>query len=242
VFALDETAWPRPEAKTLEGRGFVHSATPSVDGAGIVVGHSYSMLAWVEESRSSWALPVSSRRVAVDQTATEVGVAQVKRLCKERSGSGGALDVIVADGQYGNHRFLGPLKTKPCGVLARMRCDRVLYGEPGPYSGRGRPRVHGARFGFKEPETWPEPAQHVRLEEERFGEVDLRLWEGLHAKQDAETTFSVVRAQTHCQKDGRAAKPLWLAWQEPFEASASAGKRLMAGRPALALLTEAPVD
>lgn len=207
-----------------------------------MVGHSYSMLAWVEESRSSWALPVSSRRVAVDQTATEVGVAQVKRLCKERSGSGGALDVIVADGQYGNHRFLGPLKTKPCGVLARMRCDRVLYGEPGPYSGRGRPRVHGARFGFKEPETWPEPAQHVRLEEERFGEVDLRLWEGLHAKQDAETTFSVVRAQTHCQKDGRAAKPLWLAWQEPFEASASAGKRLMAGRPALALLTEAPVD
>ena len=29
------------------------------------------------------------------------------------------------------------------GALVRLRCDRVLYGAPGPYSGIGRPRVHG---------------------------------------------------------------------------------------------------
>jgi hypothetical protein len=64
---------------------------------------------------------------------------------------------IAADGAYGDHRFLGPLRHEPCGILARLRRDWVLYGVPGPYSGRGRPRVHGARFAFKEPETWGEP-------------------------------------------------------------------------------------
>ena len=38
VFPLDESAVPRPDAPTLADRGFVHSATPQVDGAGIVIG------------------------------------------------------------------------------------------------------------------------------------------------------------------------------------------------------------
>jgi hypothetical protein len=41
--------------------------------------------------------------------------------------------LVVADGKYGNHSFLSPLKEEPCGVLARMRCDRVLYKDPGEY-------------------------------------------------------------------------------------------------------------
>ena len=48
----------------------------------------------------------------------------------------------------GNHSFLGALKEEPCGVSARMRCDRMLHKTPGEYSGKGRPRVHGGRFAF----------------------------------------------------------------------------------------------
>ncbi|MEA3345722.1 MAG: transposase, partial [Chloroflexota bacterium] len=137
VFSLDGTAWPHPEAKALADRQYVYS------GGSVVVGHPYSVLAWVPERGGSWAPPVSVRRVTGRQTATEVGVAQVKRLCHFRGEEmAQRLHLIVGDCKYGNHRFLGPLKDELCGALVRMRRDRVVYGEPGPYSGMGRPRVH----------------------------------------------------------------------------------------------------
>lgn len=213
VFPLDETAWPRPDAPTVEDRGYVHSATPDIDGAGIVVGHSYSILAWSAEPETSWVLPVSIERVASSSDAIAVGTDQVKRLLSQRDPRQ-SFDVIVADGRYGNHRFLGALREQPCGVLVRLRADRVLYGEPGPYGGRGRPRKHGKRFAFKEPETWGEPDQRIELVDERFGQLELCLWHGLHAKGDAETVFSVLLCRVHLERT-KASKPLWLAWQAP---------------------------
>ena len=92
------------------------------------------------------------------------------------------LHLVVGDGKYGNHEFLSPLKDEPCGVLVRLRRDRVLYGEPGQYSGRGRPRVHGDRFAFKEPETWGGPDRTLELEDERWGKGRLRRWDHLHSR------------------------------------------------------------
>ena len=47
LFSLDGTAWPHPAAKTLDDLQYVYSPTPAVDGGSIVVGHPYSVLAWV---------------------------------------------------------------------------------------------------------------------------------------------------------------------------------------------------
>ena len=193
VFALDSTAWAHPAAKTLADRQYVHCPTSSVHGGSIVVGYPYSMLAWVPERGSSWAPAVSVRRITSQQTAVGVGVEQVKQLCRHRcTEMAKELHLIVGDGKYGNHKFLGPLKNEPCGVLVRLRRDRVLYGGPGPYRGRGRPRVHGDRFAFKEPETWGEPDAKVELKDERWGKVRLRRWDHLHARQDSDTPFSVI--------------------------------------------------
>ena len=209
VFSLDGTAWPHPEARTLPDRQYVYS------GGEIVIGHPYSVLAWVPEPDTSWALPVSTRRVLSEQTDTEVGVAQVKRLCRLRGEEMRQwLYLVVGDCKYGNHRFLGPLKDEPCGALVRMRCDRVLYGEPGPYRGIGRPRVHGDRFAFKEPETWGEPDEEVELEDERWGKVRLRRWDKKHPRQDAETVLSIILVETHLERDKPSA-PFWLAYQPP---------------------------
>jgi hypothetical protein len=49
------------------------------------------------------------------------------------------LHIIVADGKYGTHHFLHPLRDVGCGILVRLRRDRVLYRAPAPYTGRGRP-------------------------------------------------------------------------------------------------------
>lgn len=217
VFALDESAWPRPDAPTLEDRGFVHSATPAVDGAGIVVGHSYSVLAYCAEPQTSWTLPISTRRVPTTSDAIAVGAEQVQELCRVCAEKPG-LKVVLGDGRYGNHRFLGALSSQTdrggLGLLARLRSDRVLYGEPPPYAGRGRPRKHGAVFRFKDEATWPAPQEYVFFTDARYGEVELQLWEGLHARQDAETVFSVLRAAVHLERS-KPPKPLWLAWVGP---------------------------
>ena len=110
-----------------------------------------------------------------------------------------------------------------------MRKDRVLYGPPGEYSGRGtRRRKHGERFAFKEAETWGEPVETVRLVDPKWGEVEIRMWEGLHAVEDAQTVFSVVQTRIHLERE-KPPSPCWLAWQAPTtEALARAQERVEA--------------
>ena len=50
------------------------------------------------------------------------------------------LHLIAADGKYGNHRYLGSLKDKPCGAVARLRRDRVRL--------RRWDRLHARNDGF----------------------------------------------------------------------------------------------
>jgi hypothetical protein len=223
VMALDMSAWPRPDAETLPDRQFVRSATQDATGEDVVIGQPYSILAWVADPEGSWALPVRVARVSSDQTEVEAGVAQVRAFCEARGAEAltQRLHVIVADGRYGNHRFFGPLRDRACGLLARMRCDRVLYQLPQPrvHPGPGRPRKHGDRFAFKEPETWPEPDQHLRFSDEEEGEVEIRYWTQLHAREDADTPFAVLRVQTHLERE-TLPDPEWLGWQGPNDYAA----------------------
>ena len=216
MFAWDGTAWLHPAAKALADRQYVYCPTSAVHGKSIVVGHPHFILAWVhEQHHSSWALPISTWRIPSQQTDVDIGVVQVRQLCHHRRAEMAEwLHLIVADGKYGNHRFLGPLKDEPCGILVRLRCDRVLYGAPGPYSGQGRPRVHGHRFAFKDTDTWPEPDAEVEMKDERRGKVRLRRWDDLHARQDAATPFSVILIETHLERE-KPSKPLFLAYQPP---------------------------
>jgi len=215
VFPLDGTAWPHTAARTMADRQYVHSASDTGLSSPVIVGHPYSVLAWAPERNTSWAPPLSIRRVLSEKTDVEVGVEQVKQLCRNRQAEMlRAFHLIVADGKYGNHCFLGPLKEEPGGILVRMRCDRVLHRAPGEYSGHGRPRVHGERFAFKEQATWGEPQETVELEDEKWGKVRLRRWDSLHARQDANTVFSVLLVEAHRERE-TPAKPLWLAYQPP---------------------------
>jgi hypothetical protein len=215
VFSLDGTSWAHSAARTMPDRQYVHSASDTGLGSPVIVGHPYSVLAWAPERNTSWAPPMSIRRTPSQKTDVEVGVEQVKQLCRNRRAEMlQVFHLVVADGKYGNHSFLGPLKEERCGVLARMRCDRVLHRAPGEYSGHGRPRIHGDRFAFKEPETWSEPQETVELEDKKWGKVRLRRWDHLHARQDASTVFSVLLVEVHREREAPA-RPLWLAYQPP---------------------------
>lgn len=212
VFPLDTTVWAHPSARTLTGLVYAPSPTKALKRHSIVQGHLYSLLTWTPTPRQSWSPTLSSQRLEPDQTAIEVGAAQVKHLCQARPDpSQQGLDVIVTDGHYGNHRFFRLVSGLACAVLSRMRCDRVLYLAAGPYQGWGRPAVHGAKFAFKAPETWPEPVEQIEFQHPRWGQVRLRRWHNFHTKQDAPTSFDVILAEVHLER-AKPADPLWLGY------------------------------
>jgi hypothetical protein len=215
VFALDGTNWPRPDAPTLPDRQYIYQPSAAVEGGAVVVGHAYSLLAWVAEPHSAWALPVDVERIASTQTAISCGIAQVKRLCTERQAQlADCLHIIAADGKYGTHHFLRPLRDERCGVLVRLRKDRVLYQPPPAYGGFGRPRLHGVRFAFKEPESWGEPDERYICSDPDWGQVEVQCWQALHARPAADTPFTALRIQVHSERD-KPPEPLWLGWQGP---------------------------
>jgi hypothetical protein len=216
VLALDETVWPHPQARTLEGMLYERSPTKSVKRYGIVKGHVHSILAWVPEAEGSWAPPVDSRRVSAETNAVQTGVQQIDALVEARRAAGQAgLVVIATDGRYSSHECNRAIDERD-GVakVGRMRCDRTLYRAPGPYQGKGRPRKHGAPFRFKGPATWDVLAEDVTFSHHKFGQVRLQRWTGLHAQKDAEVSFSVIRCETHLERK-HPPDPLWLEWLGP---------------------------
>ena len=213
VLPLDSTIWAHPAARTLAELVYAVSPTKALKRHSIVQGHEYSLLGWNAERRTSWTPTLTIQRVAATGSSIDVGVEQVRWFCQQRQESHAtALDVVVADGHYGNPGFFAPLRTQSCALLARFRRDRVLYGAPGPYKGKGRPAKHGAAFAFKDPTTWGKPVEQCEFIDERWGEVRLRRWDHLHDKQDAQTTLSVICAEVHCQRETPPA-PLWLGYK-----------------------------
>ena len=128
IFPLDGSPWPRPRSRVLDDRQYVFQASSAVNGGTVTVGYPYSLLEWCVEPHSSWCLPIDARRVTSTQTAQEVGAEQIQALAEARSDCWEALDMVVADGKYGNAGFLRQVKGLRSGILARLRCDRVLYG------------------------------------------------------------------------------------------------------------------
>jgi hypothetical protein len=61
----------------------------------------------------------------------------------------------------------------------RLRPNRTLWGAPPPYSGRGRPRVHGERFKLNEPSTWWAADQVLCQVHPHLGRVQVSLWHQL---------------------------------------------------------------
>lgn len=216
VFALDGTPWPRPRARTLEDRQYVFQASTDVNGGTVTIGYPYSSLEWVAEPHTSWALPVDVRRVTSSQTAQEVGAVQVEALNKSRAEFVEVLDVVAGDGKYGNSGFLRSVKGQRCGVVTRLRTDRVLFGppEPRPPGKRGRNKKHGQRFAFKEENSWSAPAEVLELADDRWGKVRLQRWQGFHEKKGADVPYDVVRASVHLEREKPPAA-LWLAWLPP---------------------------
>ncbi len=110
-----------------------------------------------------------------------------------------------------NASCLADLSLSP--VFRRLRSNLCLWSAPPPYSGKGRPRLHGDKFKLNDPQTWGEPDESLEVDDPKLGRVRLRLWRGLHFRKAASHPMLLLRVERlEQQRCGRVSKPLWLAW------------------------------
>jgi hypothetical protein len=214
ILVGDHTAWPRPSAYTLRDRTVQHQPTPVPGNRPITLGHGYSTLAWPPEKKGSWALPLLHERIASQQTPFEVGSAHLRSVqgqLPERA-------ISLWDAEYGCAPFLLATADIPTDKVIRLRPNLCLADPPGPYKGRGRHPLHGAKFKFKDPATWREPDDRFEMGDPDLGKIQVQLWKELHLRKAATCPMRVARLERLESKGTRRMpKVIWVAWigEEP---------------------------
>jgi hypothetical protein len=189
VFAVDVTAWPRPDAACSPRRGMCRVPDPGGDPRGrSVPGWAYQWVCQVSAERDSWTAPADVARIDPDEAANEVAAVQMQavaaRLAEHRPG---VLARFCLDAGYcpiTATLAVAHDPQHPARVIVRIRRDRVFYHDPPPRPAGtgGRPRLHGDRFACKDPSTWPAPTREVSTTDAQYGQIHLQAWTGLHPR------------------------------------------------------------
>lgn len=206
VYVLDTTFHERAEAKTLEDRRCLR---PGLDAA-VQFGHTYSWLVRMVEPGTSWVAPLDVERVPSNQTDTQVGCEQVRRLASRQAGS----KAVVADGSYGNVHFLAAMDgVQEVAALVRLRHNRCLYEPPHleTQKRRGRKRKHGSPFKLSAPSRTADQQAEQVLSDGRI--LRVSAWQHLHLKTPASKEGSVLRLELW-RADGRPCykRPTFVFW------------------------------
>ncbi|MDJ0516361.1 MAG: hypothetical protein QNJ74_08915 [Trichodesmium sp. MO_231.B1] len=88
--------------------------------------------------------------------------------------------LALLDSEYGNGSWVNQIADTQVDCLITIGSNCCLYGEPGEYSGRGRPRKHGDKFKLQERSTWWNATETVELDEDKLGKIKVRKWSQLH--------------------------------------------------------------
>ena len=215
LFGTDVVPIPRPFARTLEGRTFVHQPNTLKGNTPVTIGHAYSQLVFFSEKINAddppWAVPMIVRRVQSDEKANSVGAEQIDALMKDETlPFHDELCVHVADSAYGAVTYLGPVaeqKHKNLVEVVRSSGNRVFYRQPPPVKGRhprGHPIWYGERFALLDPSTWGKPdiveKTTLTTRKGRTYQVRLEGWHNLtmRGKQDLpmhKHPFTLIRAR-----------------------------------------------
>lgn len=227
VYAVDVTSWPRCDAETSPKRGYLYHPSRHSAGQPIVAGWAYQLIAGLSFERDSWIAPVDARRVEPKEDTDKVAAKQVQQLV-DRLPEHDDEPLFVFDAGYNPVRLQLDLQEVAAQILVRLSSTRAFYFDPEAPEKRpvGHPPIHGTKFDFKDPETWPEPTHEHHRQTDAYGSVRVRAWSGLHPKtRQAKERYgsesacvvkdTVVLVEVGRLPQGerrRAPKALWLWW------------------------------
>ena len=213
LWVIDASTWPRPSAVTSPERTYAHRVAAGIPQEGVVPGWEYQWLVAVPEQSGSWVLPMDLARRGPDSPRpTALALRQVRDVLAVRPAPA-PRPLVVLDSGYEPAQLATARERERVDFLVRLAKHRVFYRAPGPYPGRGAPRKHGPAFRLKDPATQGEPERQASTVEPEYGQVTVRAWNGLHARQAPAAPFTVVCVQgERLPRRPKAPAPLWLAW------------------------------
>lgn len=208
LLAGDHTAWPREWSPTLKDRTYEHQPQSHPDASPVTIGQGYSSLICVPEGQGSWALPLLHERITSFETPLEKAAEQLKQVCAQLAHR----PLSLWDSEYGCATFVKLTAEIACDKLMRLRPNRVLYGSPSDYSGKGRPAKHGNKFTLKDEASWPAAEAQQSVHTEQLGPLRLRQWSDLHFRQSPNHSMTLVLVERLNDAGQLRHKPLWLVW------------------------------
>lgn len=174
----------------------------------MTIGQGYSSLVCIPEDQGGWTLPLLHERITSFETPLEKAAEQLQQVCGQLSHR----PLSLWDSEYGCGHFIKLTAEINCDKLMRLRPNRVVYGPPGEYSGRGRPPKHGDKFTLKDEQTWWTPDAQQRVQTEPLGALRLRQWSNVHFRQSPDHPMTLVLVE-RLDSEGKARhQPLWLVW------------------------------
>jgi hypothetical protein len=201
-FAVDATAYPRPDAWCSPGREHVHNGACHCKGSSKTApGREYQFTAAVGHLRTAWAALLDVARTA-PATRTAQTIAQVKNVLRRLRAAGHGVrsaPLFVFDAGYSAAALADGLAGCPVHVLVRLAAGSVFYAKPVTWEGKnGRPPRRGAAVHCLEPADFtaagngprrrkkplppnPEPDQTLTLPgTPLYGTVTAEAWHRVH--------------------------------------------------------------
>jgi hypothetical protein len=137
VFAIDASAYPRPEAECSPDREFHHHSCAGFHGSdgAAVAGWAFQWLARLSFAYDSWTAPQDQVRVGARDDAIRQAAAQViAHSARLRAAGEAGIPLYVLDAGYDEAPLTWDLRDHldRVQVLVRFRNDRVLYRDPPP--------------------------------------------------------------------------------------------------------------
>ena len=237
AFAVDASTYPRPWAAASPGREWHHHSCPGSHGSdgAAVAGWAFQWLAQLSFDPDSWTAPQDQVRVGAGDDGTRQAAVQIlAHAVRLRADGETRIPLYVLDAGYDEAPLTWDLREHldQVQILVRLRNDRVLYRDPPPHVPHkaGRPRIHGSgtdRFECKNPVTWGPPDQELSVRDDRYGQVSVMSWSGLHPRLFCRGRFagfdrpSVIKCHlirvtvTRLPNGRRVPGPLWLWWAGP---------------------------
>ena len=180
-------------------------------GIPVSVGWQFSTLMLLPDDPSSWVGILDQQRIGTEQTAIDVGIAQLRAvlpLITRRI-------IVLADRWYAVARFLCACRDLGCSALIRLKRNRKLYrpAPPRKENQRGAPCKHGALFQGTRPETYGLADAQWEGADEQGKRVIVSCWKHLHFREAPEAEVSVIRVQREAARDSkRDPRESWFIW------------------------------
>jgi len=202
-FAVDATAYPRPDACCSPGREHVHNGACRCRGSSRTApGWEYQFTAAIGHLRTAWAAFIDVARTT-PATRTSATIAQVKSVLRRLRAAGHgqkAAPLFVFDAGYSAAALTDGLAGCPAHILVRLAAGSVFYADPVTWQGKhGRPGRRGAAVHCLEPQDFqagagtgprgrkkplppnPEPDEALVLPgTPLYGTVRAQAWHGVH--------------------------------------------------------------